>query len=357
MGLRIKRQRNLPIGVDLGTSSLKMAQLRAGDGRVELLAAASAELGDSGGDAGARLGLQADRARDLLKSSGFKGRQVILSLPASAVFLQPVRTPALPPGEVDTAVRQELQERLPYPLEEAIIRHVLAGPVYGEREKLQERIVVSARRGELEGYVSAARRAGLDVVGVSAEACALVSCFSRLFRRASDESRITLFIDIGWASTQVVLMRGQKMIFASNLAAGGRSLDAAVAGALRIAPEKARTIRRQASGDAAGEAAAADLLKLLEGQIAGMAATINHCLRYYESTFGSHPVERVVFIGGQAHDRRLCQAVAERLNLPAQVGDPMAGIRRRSGGGPDARSPQPAWAVAVGLSLGAAEAA
>ena len=60
-----------------------------------------------------------------------------------------------------------------------------------------------------------------------------------------------------------------------------------------------------------------------------------------------------MFTGGQAHDRRLCQALARRLNLPAQIGDPLAALSvsdaLRQKGFTDAR---PELSVAIGLSLG-----
>jgi len=99
------------------------------------------------------------------------------------------------------------------------------------------------------------------------------------------------------------------------------------------------------------------LYEAMGGMLSAMGEEISRCLRYYESVFPSRPVERVVFLGGQASDRRLCQRLAQRLNLPAQIGDPLARIRSsRSAaeeGRLDRRYPQPAWAVAVGLSLGA----
>jgi len=357
MGLRIKRQTRLPIGVDLGTTRLKMAQLRNWANSVELLAAGSAEIPpDCREDPERRLDFQAGAARRILKSAGFKGRKAVLSLPAGAVFVQPVKIPVVPPDQVDLAVIEEVQARLPYPAAEAIIRHMPTGTVYGEKDQMQERIVVAVRRGELAAYLAMARRAGLDVVRVNIEACALVECFARLFRRASDESRVTLFVDMGSASTQVVLARGQKMIFARNLPVGGHTLDLELSGALQISCAQAQSVRRKMLEQPEHTAAEDDLFRLLDVKIAGITEDITDCLRYYESSFRNRPIERVVFLGGQAHDKRLCQAIAERLNLPAQVGDPMAGVKRppQAGwnDGPDPRQPQPAWAVAIGLSLG-----
>jgi hypothetical protein len=83
---------------------------------------------------------------------------------------------------------------------------------------------------------------------------------------------------------------------------------------------------------------------------------LNMCRRYYESTFPEKPVDRLIFVGGEARQRQLCQQVAREMGLAAQVGDPLVRIGRISEigieSGIDRRQPQPAWAVAIGLSMG-----
>jgi type IV pilus assembly protein PilM len=80
------------------------------------------------------------------------------------------------------------------------------------------------------------------------------------------------------------------------------------------------------------------------------------CRRYHEATFQDKPVERLLFVGGEAKQRRLCQHIAREMQLAAQVGDPLVRMGRISEigieSGIDRRQPQPAWATAIGLSLG-----
>lgn len=80
------------------------------------------------------------------------------------------------------------------------------------------------------------------------------------------------------------------------------------------------------------------------------------CRRYYEATFPNKPVDRLIFVGGEARQRSLCQHVARELGIAAQLGDPLARMGRISEigieTGIDRRQPQPSWAVALGLSLG-----
>ncbi len=362
MGLEIRTSKNLPIGVDLGSRSLKMAQLRIAEASVELLGAAQVEIPRQFSSGSARrFDFQAENIRNALKAGVFKGRQAILSLPAAVTFLQPVRIPIVPPKEIDWAVKSELQGKLPYPVGEAVIRHILAGTVYYDGKDMQERIVVAISRADLEDYLAMAQRAGLDVVGADIEACAIVECFARLLRRAADESTVTLFVDMGASSTQVVLAHSHKLVFASNLPLGGENLDQAVAEGLKISPEQAHVLRHKMMAEEHSASAEDELFRLLDGTVAKIAEKITQCVRYYESVFRNQHIERVIFVGGQAHNKRLCQSIAKLLNLPAQVGDPMAGIKRADQAGSDlpldSRQPNPSWAVAVGLSLGATQAA
>ena len=80
------------------------------------------------------------------------------------------------------------------------------------------------------------------------------------------------------------------------------------------------------------------------------------CRRYYESTFPKSPIDRLVFIGGEARQKMLCQQIARRMGLAATIGDPMVRLNKNSDMGIDygidRRQPQPGWAVAIGLSMG-----
>jgi Tfp pilus assembly PilM family ATPase len=81
------------------------------------------------------------------------------------------------------------------------------------------------------------------------------------------------------------------------------------------------------------------------------------CRRYYETTFQDKPLQRLIFVGGEARQKGLCQHIARTLGLAAQVGDPMPRLKRDENDDIeciDRRQQHPAWAMAVGLSMGPA---
>jgi type IV pilus assembly protein PilM len=409
-----------PIGVDFGTDGLRMAQVEAADGEYKLVAAASAEVpAQIRQDPAARLAFFTETVRDRLISSGFRGRRAILSLPAASCFIQHLRMPKLDEEELRKALPWEARGKLPIDPSHALLRHIVAGEVYQDSEPKNEVILMAAARELVNQLLAAAARAKLDVVGMNVEPKALVDCFTHIFRRKTDAEQTTCYVDIGCAGTRAVIARGPQILFARSIPVGGDHFNRAVASALKMSLDEAKVLRikacslaaptpsaaleaqprqsppqsleqafpllgagmkSQAGGTAvatppvpaahpqAVQAAQADPVsaELMEKArlvdqacrepLGKLIEELDLCRRYHESTFSSKPIDRLVFVGGEARHRSLCQQIARQMSLAAQVGDPLVRMGRTSEvgveSGIDRRQPQPSWAVAIGLSMG-----
>lgn len=123
-------------------------------------------------------------------------------------------------------------------------------------------------------------------------------------------------------------------------------------------PVPAKSTNRPAKGKLPADPAEQVVLveEALHEPLGKLVEELHLCRRYYEATFPSKPLEKLVFVGGEAKQRRLCQHVAREMQLAAQVGDPMVRMGRISEvgieSGIDRRQPQPGWSTAIGLSLG-----
>ena len=249
-----------------------------------------------------------------------------------------------------------------YDVHEAIVRHIVVGQeIYEDGQPKEEAIAFCVSRPALERYLVMARQAGIEVVGVNVESCAIMECFSRLFRRAVDLEHVFMFVDLGATSTQVVISHGPRMVFARNLRHGGQDFDRAAADALGIEPHEAHDVRLgsvKPSGSNADEHAASpsrpgagDPSQYLERPLSDLTGQISGCLDHYEGVFGNRNVDRMVFTGGGAYDTWLCNQLALQLDLPGQIGNPLLNVRTTG------TASQPDWTVAVGLSIGAGVAA
>ncbi len=376
-----------PIGIDFGTDGLRMAQVEAlagpaagkgGATDFKLVAAARADvppyLRD---DPTARFDFFARTVRELLAQGNFRGRRVVLSLPASMMSICHLRLPRMEDEELKKALPWEARGKLPFDPSRALLRHLVAGDIYQDGEQRSEVILMAAVRDSVNQFLDAAAKAKLDVVGMNVEPKALVDCFTNVYRRKSDAETTCCFVDIGCCATRAVIARGGQILFGRVIPVGGDDFTRAVANALKMSVEDARILRiKQCQTETAGPgpvmsgvpddlsqgpvAEPARIEEACREAIGKLVEELALCRHYHEATFPNLPVGRLVFVGGEARQRGLCQQIARGLDLAAQVGDPLARMGRISDigieSGIDRRLPQPDWAVAIGLSTGPAGA-
>ena len=377
----------LPIGVDLGSSSVTLAQVRLIDRAscdFRLVAVATAKTpGFEENIASGPSARQSDRRRrfaevqEMLSHDHFKGRKCILALPARDCFLQPLSVPREcleNPEEVKSAIDWELQDKgemffgHPINVQETVVQYLATGhEVYEDGLSKEEVITFGVSRDIVSQYLKMARDAKIKIVGLNVESCALLECFSRLLRRSADMDRSYMFIDLGVTSTQVVVSRGPNMVFARNLTSTlGQTVEEA--GEETQTPETPDGPVEEVS-IGADQPARVVFDTEVDQQVdclSELTTDIAQCLDYCESVGGSREIDRVVFTGGGAYNNGACNELAVRLGLSGQVGNPLLGIKDVSLAslpedttettakqGKPGMLRCPDWAVALGLSVGA----
>ncbi len=316
-----------PIGIDFGSTTLRLAQVAADQVPPRVVAAAHFEV--PGGVH--RATFFAECVREALTHGDFKGREVTLALPAAQTHLCHLRLPKGDAEMIREMLPAETAGKLPIEPLGAMLRHTVAGDVYAGGEAKQEVICVAAERRVVGELLAASNKAKLDVVGMNTEAAALADCFGHVWQRGADAAQSLMMIDLGSAATRCYVHRGGRLLFARSIAVPLPGITCAT-GEADLGP---------ASLDPQVMAAAEKLVP-----------EIKLCQRYHDATFPNDPVSRLVFVGGRAADKALCQHLAAGVGVAAQVGDPVA--RMATDGAPtiDRRLPQPGWSAALGLSFG-----
>jgi len=361
-------------------------------------------------DQGARLEFFVSAVRELLTEGKFHGRQAVLGLPAAQMFIQHLRLPKMDDEALKKALPWEARGKLPIDTSHALLRHAVAGEIYVEQEQKNEIVLMAASKELVNQFLACAAKAKLDVVGMNVEPMALIDCFGHVYRRKTDADVTNCFVDIGCTGSRAVVARGNQVLFARAIPIGGDHFTRAVATSLKIgapeakllrikvaaeqqeaprdrgtvqtAPETApppqsqpsenqsfallsaaiaakegpATLERRAPSPAPEPGALANepkdsaeaqrINEACRSTITKLVEELNLCRRYYEATFPAKPIQRLIFVGGEARQRGLCQQIAREMGLPAQIGDPLVRMGKTcevsSCSGIDRRQPQPA---------------
>ena len=298
-----------PIGIDLGRSSLKMIQLSGKDGAVSLVAAGKAEVPDEvRGNPGLLQRWYIQNIRRLLASHPFKGKKAITALPSGDILIQHLRLAKMDAKQLEQTLPFTAQEKLPFSTQGALLRHIIAGEIYEKDENMLEVILMAASREAVRQHLQLIEQTKLEIELVNVECCALVNSFSHLLS-SSESNMSVMLIDTGYSCSKVVVSHEGQISFCRTIDSGAEM----------------------------------------------MVDELRSCVRYHDLLFTGWPVRKVIFVGGQARNKDLCQEIARGLGLAAQVGDPLAQIVDGASVLPsaiEADSVNPEWAVAFGLSLG-----
>lgn len=348
--------RVLPIGLDIGTTTVRMLQLGGTETDLRVVDAAKYVIPQEARSVpSARRAVIIEGIRGMLRGRRFRRREVIMALSAEEMAVRSIRIPKTPREELPTAVNWEVQNKFPFDTATAVVQYLPAGEIRQGDQVLDEIIVFVAPRAEVEGKIDLACQVGLDLASLDAEPSAVFRGFERQLRRREDEETVTALVDIGSKST-VVIARGREVIFVKTIPIGGGIFNRSVAECLELAPTEAEALRRRLARRAE-EADPSDpvrraVIDCLRPHVEDLAAEIGLCLRYYGVTFRGPRPERILCTGGEGHDPAVPAMLAERLGMEVQVGDPFRQVRTDDLEGVlDRRGCLSEWTTSFGLSL------
>lgn len=336
-----------PMGIDLGSRSVKLVQLTAD--QTQVWEAARWDLAsDPEGDPAQRDAEVLQALTQAREGHNFRGRDAVVCLGASDLVVQNVRVAPASGEELHRLVRAEVAGRMALADEQTELRYLEAADVRQGEAVRREVIVLASRRATLERIVALADRARLRLLAIDVAPTAMLRCYTRQFRREADLQQSLMFVNLGASSTAVVIARGMESVFIKYLDLGGRHLDEAVARHLKLAPAEALRLRRH-NGERRSDHQDPEVLRSVQESIRPvlerLACELSLCLRYYSVTFRGQPLTRIVLSGGEATSL-LAQWLGQRLDLACELGDPLRSYQKATVPG---RAGQ--WDVATGLAL------
>lgn len=230
---RSKRQ----LGIDIGTSSIKLVQLRKE--KMQYFLETYGEVKVSYRDTRMEFDVIAETA-DILKQLIQKTRattpKVVASLPNNIVFVSVVEMPMMSEKELQSAITWEARRYVPLPLEEV----TLAWSVLDEGEqKSQLKVLLTAvPTNVIDNYLKLFKLAGLEPLALEIEALALI----RSLIGSRKDSLI--IIDIGARNTSLNLVDKGFLQVSRNLPIGGEAISTTIAQSLRVSLGRAEQFKR-----------------------------------------------------------------------------------------------------------------
>lgn len=348
------------IGLDVGTSAVRAAEVM-GKNPSTLTRFGQVALPEGAVVAGEVVDVTAVSAaiRDLWRRGGFKAKSVSLAVANGKVVVRQVELPFLEEAELRDALQFQVQEYIPFAIEDAILDfQVLEEFPAEDGARMLRVVVVAAVRDMINQFVAAITAAGLapDAIEYSAFAAAraIVEPEPEGFVEIEEGAGgVEVLIDIGGGVTTILVHDRGTPRFVRVLPAGGREVTDALVEQLGLSREQAET-EKALVGLPVDGGSAEGAARVIDQRIAGFLQEVRSSVDYYLGQPGAQPPGRIVIIGGGARLPRLGERLSAVLRLPVEHGRPLASVKiGKLGLSPEQLDEvNGVGAVAIGLALG-----
>jgi type IV pilus assembly protein PilM len=152
-------------------------------------------------------------------------------------------------------------------------------------------------------------RAGITLKILLPQEMALIQIVRSYRERNPQAQKEFCFVDLGHASTRIIVINGDRLQAVRQVPVGGQDLDHVIADHMNIDTFLADSYKRDNYRDIVAQPSCMELY----GRIA---VEILKVINFYRFTFREHQLEGIYLIGGGANIPPLCQSIGGALEMP-----------------------------------------
>lgn len=338
------------VSVQISSSAVRMAEVVVGRGRPELLRLGQVSLPPRAVIDGVILDRAAVRTalERCIKDGGFSPGDVHLGIAGLRAITRELEMPLVPDSEIDSAVRLQALDVIPFAIDKALISARPLEETVGSGGMPERRVLVAAAHRDLvDPLVEIVTAAGLTPVSIEPTSSAMIRA---LFDPETAIAGPEAIVAVGGGLTKVAVHENGVPHFVRTIAEGGDAVTAAIAGALDLPVSDAEAIKQELDGSVphihVALGAARDASMSLIGEL-------RSSIDYYATLTGRSPVRRVVVTGGGSRLSGFVDQLQQQLRLPVVQGSVLSRIdcSRLHLPPEELGRLDPAIAVVVGLAM------
>jgi type IV pilus assembly protein PilM len=342
------------LGIDIGSSSMKVVELQERKGVITLVTYGEVQLGPYAGKAiGESVTLEAKQEQealvDVIRESAVKARSAVFAMPLSSSFVTNVSIDADADADLSALVRVEARKVIPASLSEVTLDWAeveLTKKEVKENTNSRRNVLIAAiQNSALERFKILMQFAGIKQPPTEIE------CFSTIRSLYNSEESDIAIIDIGAVSAKLYIVRKGLLMRMYRIRAGGTIATKRISEVLEIDFDKAEEMKYLADKQ---EAKFADVKRAHNSSYDRAFREFNQVLREYEQRTGVK-IATVYLAGGGALFPGTDMHLKESLEREVILANPFSKVAYPAFMEDTMHEIGPSFTVALGAALRAFE--
>ena len=309
------------IGIDIGSSSVKVVQLKENKGSCQLLnagifplpseAIVDNTLMDSGAIAAA--------IKNLVASLGIKIKDVVCSISGNSVIIRKIILPAMPQEELEDQISWEAEQYIPFDINDVNMDFQILSPDANDPAKMNV-LLVASKKDIINDYVSVFSEAGLALSVVDVDSFAVQNAFEA--NHDYSVMDILALVNIGASVMNINVIKDGITLFTRDVQMGGNLYTEEIQKQVGLSSQDAETAKLLAQ-ETGNEA----VLNVINKVNETITQEIRRSLDFYNSTASDDRISAVFVSGGSSKVYNLLGAVGEKIGLPVEKLNPFAKLK------------------------------
>ena len=337
------------LGLDIGSSSIKVVQLRREKEKIILDTYGEIALGPYGGmQAGQAVHLGEEKTieaiNDVFKEAKVTAKDTVVAIDPSGAYVSLVKVPKVDDSELRTMMPLEARKYIPVPLTEVQMDwwHIPTTINIGEEERMINVVLAAVSNEVLTSYDRIISKIGLTNVEYEIEG------YSMLRSCSPQTQSMILYVDIGSQYTTLSLVYQNTVLDMHVVSRGSQDSTIQLSKALSIPIETAEDTKRTFGylGDSSNPYIK-DVMQLSSYPLFGEVARLS---LMYERKYNQN-IEGIILSGGGARIPGVLDAYNQTVHIPGRIATPFEQVEVPTFLHEMIERVGPTYAVALGCAL------
>ncbi len=344
------------IGLDIGSSFLKVVQVRKDQSRAILETYGELALGPYAGlDVGRATNLPVEKiveaGKDIFREANVTTRVGSVSLPLSAALLTLIEIPAMEESKLPQIIPIEARKYIPVPITEVALDWVIIpksgfepeGEEDPEKKEKFQVMIVAIHNQVLNKYQNIVSTLGIESPTFEIEV------YSSIRATIGHDMSPIMFLDMGAGMTKLSIVEQGIIKSVHIVSRGSQEVTLALSRSLNVSVAKAESLKREI-GLLGKEEDTKKISGVIESAIGYIFAESNRVLLNYQSK-NNRTISKVILTGGGVLLKGLPDYAKKWLSTQSVFGDPFAKLETPAFLAPLLKEAGPEFSVSIGLAL------
>jgi len=306
------------VGVDIGTTSIKVCTLRHGrDGfRMHQMAMRSYEENLLSDGNIVNSNFLAQELKQLMQENDVKSRDAACALSSYSVIAKRVTVPYLDEEALENTMSLEVETVIPFSLKDIYYSYYVIGEDR-ETENMMNVQIVAAKKGIVDGYMKAFEMAGMNLQFLDVDVFAVSNLIEQIY---NPRDMSVVAVDIGAFITNIAIMKEDNIEFTREVLVGGEQLTSQIRKAAGLSYREAEDAKMTGSSD---------ISYLCEDFVFNISSEINKTVNFYASTRPKEKIGRIFLTGGSSLLKGLKEALHGNTGIEVEFINPFLFLNER----------------------------